>query len=157
MEQNIFTPEFINPLFDKWIDILRLKNVWDVKLELVNDENFWKTGDFKIDPDDRKAILMLNALNPKQENPEEVIVHELLHLKLYPLDQLTEGLIDGHYQADTPEYSTIYRQFMTMLEQTVEELTKCFLLQYGENKELSYGRCKTMKSFNDLYEGLKPL
>ena len=82
-----------------------------------------------MDPDDRKAILMLNATNPKQENIEEVIVHELLHLKLYPLDQLTEGLIDGHYCPDTAEYNTIYKQFMTMLEQNVEELAKCFLLQ----------------------------
>ncbi len=153
----MLTYELISPLFDKWIEILRLKNVWDVKLELIDNENFWKTGDFKIDPDDRKAILMINASNPKQENIEEVIVHELLHLKLYPLDQLTEGLIDGHYQPDTAEYNTIYSQFMTMLEQTVEELTKCFLLHYGDNKKLSYGRCKTMKSFNELYDGLKPL
>ena len=151
------TYEFVNPLFEKWIGILRLKNVWDVKLELIDDESFGKTGDFRIDPDDRKAILMLNASNPKQENIEEVIVHELLHLKLYPLDQLTEGLIDGHYEQGSPAYNTIYTQFMTMLEQTVEEMTKCFLLKYGDNKELSYGRCKTMKSFNELYDGLKPL
>ena len=153
----MLTYESVNPLFDKWIEILRLKNVWDIKLELVDDESFWKTGDFKVDPDDRKAVLMLNATNPKQENIEEVIIHELLHLKLYLLDQLTEGLIDGHYRPDTAAYNTIYSQFMTMLEQTVEELTKCFLLQYGDNKELSYGRCKTMKSFNELYDGLKPL
>ena len=153
----MLTYESISPLFHKWIEILRLKNIWDIKLELVDDENFRKTGDFKVDPDDRKAILLLNATNPKQENMEEVIIHELLHLKLYPLDQLTEGLIDGHYCPDTAEYNTIYTQFMTMLEQTVEELTKCFLLQYGDNKELSYGRCKTMKSFNELYDGLKSL
>ena len=153
----MLTYESISPLFHKWIEILRLKNIWDIKLELVDDENFRKTGDFKVDPDDRKAILMLNSTNPKQENMEEVIIHELLHLKLYPLDQLTEGLIDGHYCPDTAEYNTIYTQFMTMLEQTVEELTKCFLLQYGDNKELSYGRCKTMKSFNELYDGLKSL
>ncbi|MBR2019199.1 MAG: hypothetical protein IKA05_02240 [Clostridia bacterium] len=153
----MLTYESISPLFHKWIEILRLKNIWDIKLELVDDENFRKTGDFKVDPDDRKAILMLNATNPKQENMEEVIIHELLHLKLYPLDQLTEGLIDGHYCPGTAEYNTIYTQFMTMLEQTVEELTKCFLLQYGDNKELSYGRCKTMKSFNELYDGLKSL
>ena len=144
----MFTYENVNPIFSKWLDILRLRNNWDIKLELINDDNFKKTGDFKIDPDDRKA---------KNENVEEVIIHELLHLKLYPLDQLTEGLIDGHYNVDTPEYITVYTQFMTMLEQTVEELTKCFLLQYGENKELSYGRCKLMKSFNELYDGLKPL
>ena len=42
----------------------------------------------------------------------------------------------------------------TTLEQTVEELTKCFLFEFGENKELSYGRCNKEKSFNELYEGL---
>ncbi len=153
----MLTEQELNDLFDKWIDILRVKNNWDIKLELVNDPLFRKTGDFKIDCDDKKAILMLNVLNPKQENPEEVIVHELLHLKLYPLDQLTEGLIDGHYEKDSAAYDTIYTQFMTMLEQTVEELTKCYLGAFGANKNLSYGRCKSMKSFNDLYDGLKPL
>lgn len=153
----MLTEQELNDLFDKWIDILRVKNNWDIKLELVNDPLFKKTGDFKIDCDDKKAILMLNILNPKQENPEEVIVHELLHLKLYPLDQLTEGLIDGHYEKDSAAYDTIYTQFMTMLEQTVEELTKCYLGAFGANKNLSYGRCKSMKSFNDLYDGLKPL
>jgi len=28
------------------------------------------------------------------------------------------------------------------------------LLEFGENKELSFGRCETMKSFNELYDGL---
>ena len=27
-------------------------------------------------------------------------------------------------------------------------------LEFGENKELSYGRCRKEKSFNELYEGL---
>jgi hypothetical protein len=153
----VLTEPEINGLFAKWIGILRVKNNWDIKLDLVQDPLFRKTGDLKIDCDDRKAILMLNCLNPKQENLEEVIVHELLHLKLYPLDQLTEGLIDGHYQKDSPAYDTIYTQFMTMLEQTVEELTKCYLGSFGENKDLSYGRCRSMKSFNELYDGLKSL
>lgn len=149
--------EVAKNVFDKYINLLRLKNNWDIKLELVNDDSLKKTGDFKIDPDDKKAILMINARNPRNENIEEVIIHELLHLKLYPLDQLTETLIDSHYQVNTNEYNTIYNQFMTMLEVTVEELTKCFLQEYGDNKELSYGRCKERKSFNELYEGLKPL
>ena len=102
-------------LFQKWIDILRLKNQWDIRLELVRDPAFRKTGDIKIDCDDRKAILMLNVLNPKQENPEEVIVPELMHLKLYPLDQLTEGLIDAHYEEETPAREAVYTQFMIML------------------------------------------
>ena len=151
------TRQEICDLFAKWTDILRIKNNWDVRLEFVNDPQFQKTGDFKVDCDDRKAILLLNGLNPRQENLEEVIVHELLHLKFYPLDQLTEGLIDSHYQKDSPAYGAIYTQFMTMLEQTVEELTKCYLGSFGTNKDLSYGRCRSMKSFNDLYDGLKPL
>lgn len=147
----------LNALFEKWTEILRLKNNWDVKLELVEDPGFRKTGDFHVDCDDRKAVLLLNVLSPKQENLEEVIVHELLHLKLYPLDQLTEGLIEGHYEEGTPAHEVIYSQFMTMLEQTVEELTKCYLGAFGENKTLSYGRCKSQKSFDELYDGLKSL
>jgi len=152
MDKNI-----INSLFDKWINILRLKNNWDIKLEFIEDIKWKKTGDFKIDCDDKKAILMLNYLNPKQENIEEIIVHELLHLKLYPLDQITEGLITSNYKENTNEFDFVYGQFMTSLEQTVEELTKCMLLAFGENKKLSYGRCKGMKSFNELYEGLKSI
>ncbi|MBE6137906.1 MAG: hypothetical protein E7176_05875 [Erysipelotrichaceae bacterium] len=146
-----------NEIFNKWLKILRLENNWDVKLELINDASFTKTGDFKVDPDDRKAILKLNVLEPKQENFEEVIAHELLHLKLYPLDQLTESLIYGHYEEGTGSFNTIYNQFMTNLEVTVEELTKCFLKLYGENKELSFGRCEGMPSYDDLFNGLNKL
>ena len=126
-------------------------------MEFVSDSTFTKMGDIKIDTEYRKAILLLNILNPKQENPEEVICHELLHLKLYPLDQLTEGLIDGHYECGTQEYNTVYKQFMTMLEQTVEELTKCYIGAFGENKVLSFGRRKTLNSFDELFNGLKSL
>ena len=78
----MFDREKAEALFEKWIDILRLKNNWDVKLEFADDDGFTKTGDFRIDPDDRKAILILNGRNPKNENAEEVIIHELLHTRL---------------------------------------------------------------------------
>ncbi len=143
--------------FDKWCQKLRIIPEWDVQLELIDDESWHKTGDFKIDCDDHKAILMLNVKNPKQENLEEVIVHELMHLKLYPLDQTTEALICSIFQEGTSEWDFAYRTFFHTLEATVEELTKCYLLEFGENRKLSYGRCKQMKSFNELYEGLKNL
>ena len=107
--------EKLNELFEKWCKKLRIVPAWDVKLEFVDDPEWRKTGDFKIDCDDRKAILLLNTGNPKQEN----------------------------------------QQFFCALEQTVEEMAKCFLLEFGENKNLSYGRCSGMKSFDELYEGLK--
>lgn len=144
-------------LFEKWCGKLRITPMWDVKLELVKDPEWKKTGDFKIDCDDKKAILMLNAINPKQENYEEVIVHELMHIKMYPLDQVTESLITNTFEEGSPASNFAYQQFFTTLEQTVEELAKCYLLEFGENRELSYGRCGKKKSFNELYDGLNNL
>ncbi len=144
-------------LFDYWCKKLRVYSNWDVKLEFVTDPEWRKTGDLKIDCDDKKAIVLINSANPKQENLEEVIVHELIHLKMYPLDQVTESLITANFKEDTPEYEFAYTQFFMSIEQTVEELTKCFLLEFGDAITLSYGRCKNKKSFNELYEGLKNL
>lgn len=146
--------EEIKVLFEKYIKKLRISPTWDIKLELVEDPEWRKTGDFKIDCDDRKAILMLNVINPKQENLEEVIVHELMHIKMYPLDQVTESLIINNFEEGSAASNFAYQQFFYALEQTVEELTKCFLLEFGDNKEFSYGRCKLGKSFNELYDGL---
>ena len=75
-------------------------------------------------------------------------------MKLYPLDQVTEALITSNFEENTPGYNLTYHEFFTTLEQTVEELTKCFLLEFGENKDLSFGRCQKMKSFTELYDGL---
>ena len=149
--------EKIYSIFEKCIKKLRITPVWDVKLELIEDPLWKKTGDFKIDCDDRKAILMLNVVNPKQENLEEVIVHELMHIKMYPLDQVTESLIISNYPEGSSAREFAYTQFFTALEQTVEELTKCFLLEFGEDKEFSFGRCRQEKSFNQLYDGLKSI
>ena len=137
----------ISALFEKYIRKLRITPAWDVRLEFVEDPSWPKTGDFKIDCDDRKAILLINAVNPAQENLEEVIVHELMHIKMYPLDQVTESLITNCFEEGSPASNFAYQQFFTTLEQTVEELAKCFLLEFGENKEFSYGRCRKNKSF----------
>ena len=146
----------IQRLVDKYSAKLRITPIWDVKLELVEDPAWRKTGDIKIDCDDRKAILMISAVNPKKENLEEVIVHELMHLKMYPLDQVTESLIANAFEG-TAAQNFAYQQFFAALEQTVEELTKCFLLEIGENRDLSFGRCAEKRSFDELYNGLKAL
>ena len=173
------TRETLQLLFEKWIKKLRLTPDRDIHLEWVEDPAWRKTADFKIDCDDRKAIILLNAAEIDRENMEEMIVHELMHLKLYPLDQITESLIVSNFEEGTQGYDfayrcfTIssllthilgtqgydfaYRCFFTALEQTVEEPAKCFLLEFGQNKELSFQRCSTTKSFTELYEGLKPI
>ncbi len=150
------TKKAIEARFEFWTKQLRLKNQWDITLKWINDESFNKTGDFKVDPDDKKAIVFLNVNNPHNHNLEEVIVHELMHLKMYPLDQLTENLIEVNYGNESKAYDLAYAQFMICLEQTVAELTKCYLLKHGVDKSLGYGRVKSKKGFNALYEDLKP-
>ena len=147
--------EKITALFETYIRKLRITPAWDVRLEFVEDPSWTKTGDFKIDCDDRKAILLLNAGNPHQENLEEIIIHELMHIKMYPLDQVTESLIANCFEEGSAASNFAYQQFFVTLEQTVEELAKCFLLEFGENREFSYGRCSKQKSFHELYDGLK--
>ena len=41
--------EKLSALFEKYIRKLRITPAWDVKLELVDDPEWRKTGDFKID------------------------------------------------------------------------------------------------------------
>lgn len=147
----------IDAVFEKWCRKLRISPQWDIKLQMVDDPTWRKTGDFKIDPSDRKAILLLNRANPKQENMEEVIVHELMHIKMYPLDQVCESLITSTFEEGSAAWNFAYSEFFENLEITVEELTKCFLLEFGENRTLSYGRCEKQKSFNELFDGLQKI
>ena len=144
-------------IFDKYTKKLRIAPEWDIRLEFVEDEDWKKTGDFKIDPTDKKAILMLNAASPKDENIEETIVHELMHIKMYPLDQVCESMIVNMFEEGSKEQNFAYQTFFETLEVTVEELAKCFLLEFGENTEFSFGRMDKIKSFNELYDGLKKL
>ena len=108
--------EKLTALFEKYIQKLRITPVWDIKLEFVEDPSWPKTGDFKIDCDDRKAILLLNTGNPTQENLEEVIIHELMHIKMYPLDQVTESLITNCFEEGSAASKFAYQQFFTALE-----------------------------------------
>ncbi|HCC07322.1 MAG TPA: hypothetical protein DEP72_04085 [Clostridiales bacterium] len=132
--------EIAEKYISKWQDILRLRD-WDIKLHIVEEE--WrKTGDIKIDVDDKKAILMLNNYNPKQTNLEELIIHEFLHLKLYGMDQMTEELIHCVFGDDLEDakFKFAYDKFMTLIETTVEDLAKGYLGVAGENKNISFGR-----------------
>jgi hypothetical protein len=125
-----------------WQDVLRLRD-WDIKLEMAP-AGWRKSGDIKIDLTDKKAVLLINE-RPRSENLEEVVVHELIHLKLYPLDQMLVHLIDavfGHQQ-DDPKREFAYGQFMIILEPTAEDLTKGLLQAAGRGGELSWGRLRS--------------
>jgi hypothetical protein len=129
----------VKDLLQKWQDILRLRD-WDIQVRIVESE--WrKSGDIKIDMDDRKAVMLINN-NPKSTNLEELIVHELLHLKLWRMDQMLEGLIISVFgeAANDPKREFAMTQFFNALESTVEDLAKGYLSANGAKEDLSFGR-----------------
>jgi hypothetical protein len=125
----------------RWQPILRLAD-WDVDLRLVT--GAWrKSGDIKVDLDDRKAVLLLKAEQPS-EHLDEIIVHELVHLRLYGLDQMLGELLDALFgtQADEPRRTFAETRFMTLLESTTEDLAKALLAASGSPAPLSFERLR---------------
>ncbi len=127
----------------KWQNILRLRD-WDVLVRIVKTK--WrKSGDIKIDLDDKKAVLLINH-TPKCEKPEELeelVVHELLHVKLYGMDQMIEELLSIVYgKKEDSKREFAITQFMTLLESTVEDLTKGYLAVAKSQNSLSFGRLR---------------
>jgi len=125
---------------EKWQKILRLKD-WDIKLEMVTKE--WrKTGDVKIDQVGKAAIVLLNNNNPYIQNAEAVIIHELLHIKLYGMDQMIEELLTCVYgeDKDEPKHAFAYSQFMWLLEMTTEDLTKGYVELGADDKSMPFER-----------------
>jgi len=123
----------------RWQPILRLAD-WDIDLRLV-DTPWRKTGDVKVDLDDRKAVLLLRA-GQAPEHLEEVVVHELVHLRLYAMDQMLVNLLDAVFgaDADDPKREFAETQFMTLLEATTEDLAKALLAAGGSSAPLSFTR-----------------
>lgn len=135
-----FDMEEINRLVVKWQGILNLKE-WHIKVIEVNQE--WrKTGDVKIDDTDKKVILMINNYNPKQENVEALVIHELIHVKLWGMDQMIEELIEGVFGEDETDkrYQFAYNTFMKVLETTTEDLAQGYYSLSGNDEPMSFGR-----------------
>lgn len=130
--------ETLEELLKKWQRILRL-NHWDIKIVQVT-KPWRKSGDIKIDMDNRMAALMIHESVPP-EHLEEVTVHELLHLKLFGMDQMIEESLNIIYGTeDDPKKEFAYGAFMLELESTVEDLTKGFLSANNDRKEFWFKR-----------------
>ncbi|MBN1435279.1 hypothetical protein JW921_11000 [Candidatus Fermentibacterales bacterium] len=132
-------PAGLADLLAFWQDMLRLRD-WDIRTETVTGR--WrKSGDIKIDTSNRMAILMISS-EVRPEHLEELVVHELLHLKLYGLDQMIEELIACFYGPDESDSKRKFARstFMEILESTTEDLTKACLGASGWDGELSFRR-----------------
>lgn len=134
------TQKQIEKISKKWQVILRLQD-WDLVIKIIR-KKWRKSGDIKIDMDDKLAVLMINQ-NPKCENLEQLVVHELLHLKLWGMDQMIEDLMETLYGEKMDKRKEFaYAQFMRLLESTVQDLTKGFLTASGCKKPISLNRLK---------------
>jgi hypothetical protein len=123
----------------KWQKILRLKD-WDIKTTII-EKNWRKSGDIKIDQCNKMAAVMINS-KVTPDFLEEVIVHELLHLKLWKMDQMIESLLISIYgeNEEDPKRNFAYDQFMLTLESTTQDLTKALLSTENQNKEFNFKR-----------------
>lgn len=137
-----FNEDDLKELLGKWQDILRLRD-WDIQYQFV-EKDWRKSGDVKINSEDKKAILLINNFNPKSTNLEELVIHELLHIKLWGMDQMIEELIYEVFGKDMqdPKFDFAYTQFMKLLENTTEDLAKGYVTLGAKNKELSFGKLK---------------
>lgn len=117
----------------KWQKILRLQD-WDILYRLV-DVEWRKSGDIKIDSDNKMAVVLINN-NAVVSNLEEIIIHELLHLKLWGLDQMIEGYVNMVFGLDDKDCKRNFAMdmFFKELESTVEDLTKGYLESNGGEK-----------------------
>ena len=138
----------INQYFNKLLKLMRM-NEWNIELEFI--EYDWKnTGNVKVDMDAKSAIVYLNIFNPKYDNYQQVLIHELCHIKLWQLDQYCESLLDATFEdKDSRAYKFGYDQFMCALEQTTDELTKTFLPMLADDKQFSIDRCRIKMTFRE--------
>ncbi len=123
----------------EWKNILRL-NDWDIKSLLITQE--WrKSGDIKIDRDNKMATVMIHESVP-EEHLEEVVVHELLHLRIYGMDQMLEETINILFGNDDKDPKKIFAMnaFFVELESTVENLTKALMAAHGKQSEFWFKR-----------------
>ncbi len=134
-------PDEARSILTRWQPILRLAD-WDIDLRLVT-TTWRKGGDIKIDLDDRKAVLLLNA-EKNGVNLEETIVHELVHLCLYAMDQMLVQLLEAVFGSDAAEPRRAFAEtrFMTLLESTTEDLTKALLAVGGSPAGVSFERLR---------------
>jgi hypothetical protein len=129
-------------LLERWQPTLRLAD-WDIDLRLVVGE--WrKSGDIKVDLENRNAVLLLRT-GQAAEHLEEVVIHELVHLRLYAMDQMLVGLLDAVFGADSadPKREFAETQFMVLLESTTEDLAKALLASSGSNASPMFGRLES--------------
>ena len=130
----------IDEYLAKWQPLLSLSD-WDIRSIIVQKTDWRKSGDVKIDESNRMAAVMIKAdLNPTYL--EQVVVHELLHIKLWGLDQMIEESLNALFGEEDSEGKRIFAigQFMRELESTTQDLTRALLDASGFEGDYLFNR-----------------
>lgn len=130
----------IDEYLAKWQPLLSLSN-WDIRPVVVQKMEWRKSGDVKIDESNRMAAVMIKAdLNPTYL--EQVVVHELLHIKLWGLDQMIEESLNALFGEEDSEGKRVFAfgQFMRELESTTQDLTRALLDASGFKGDYLFNR-----------------
>lgn len=123
--------EALERLVQRWQPVLGLQE-WTIRVELVDFAREWQSGDVKVD-DVSKTALVLMSRRPFR-NEEQVLLHELLHVVLWPLDRATmdlaEAAPEGSRERELGE-NLVFRA----LEPATEQLTVALLKAAGKTVE----------------------
>ena len=124
----------------KWQPLLSLSD-WDIRSVIVKKKDWRKSGDVKIDESNRMAAVMIKSdLDPAYL--EQVVVHELLHIKLWGLDQMIEESLNALFGEEDSEGKHIFAQgqFMRELESTTQDLARALLDVSGFEGDYLFNR-----------------
>lgn len=120
--------EQLEALVRQWQGLLGLSD-WTIRLDLMTFKRPWLSGDIKVDPVHKTALLLLSETPFRDE--EETIVHELVHVVLWPLDTAAMDLTEAVGPADSPAREFARSTVFRALEPVTEQLTRALLSARG--------------------------
>ena len=123
----------------KWQPLLSLSD-WDIRPVVVQ-KDWRKSGDVKIDESNKMAAVMIRSdLDPAYL--EQIVVHELLHIKLWGLDMMIEESLNALFGEEDSEGKRYFAQgqFMRELEATTQDLTRALLEASGFKGQYLFNR-----------------
>ena len=102
---------------------------WTVRLGLVKFKRPFQSDDVKVDPVHKTAFLLLS--DTPFRNEEKTIVHELMHVILWPLDMAAMDLVEAVGPDGSPAREFARSAVFRALEPVTEQLAAALLRAPG--------------------------
>jgi len=108
----------------KWQKRLQLDD-WEITVEYNDDPEWPNWGIIAPVPGRKEAVLVLSTLAPP-ERREFIVVHELCHLLVLPLNTMADSWAGSIPAKSRPTHT---QQWTEVTEQVVNSLTKLYLAE----------------------------